>query len=210
MNEVKLSAQIREEIGTNKAKKLRQQHLVPGILYAQHLDKNINLVFNEQDLNRFLQNHDVGATVVLDTGKEEVLAMVRDIQRHHIKRNPLHIDFQALKSDVEIRVTVPFVYTGRDMLKEDLILQELLHGVEIEVLPRYLIERIELDISNAQYGDTMTVAELEISKDPNITVLTDPEEPIYNIIEADVFKEPEGDEDEDAEPALVGKKESEN
>ncbi len=206
MNTTVLKAQTRNTTGTNKAKKLRQSHLVPGILYGSKTD-NLNIVFDQIELAKFLQTNAKGSTANILLEGEEIFAIVREVQRDPIKRTPLHIDFQALQSDEKIRITVPFVFIGRETLGETLILQEFASGVEIQVLPKDLIDRVEVDISGSSYGDSMTIGELEIAKNEDIEILSEYSDPIYSIIEADVFEEPETDEEiEEGEemPEVIG------
>ena len=211
MSTTVLKAQMRNTTGTNKAKKLRQAKLVPGILYGSKTD-NLNIVFDQIELAKFLQTSAKGSTANILLDGEEIFAIVREVQRDPIKRTPLHIDFQALQSDEKIRITVPFVFIGRENLGETLILQEFAAGVEIQVLPKDLIDRVEIDISYSSYGDTMTIGELEIAKTEDIEILSEYSDPIYSIIEADVFDEPETD-DEAAEgeemPEVVGEESEE-
>lgn len=206
MSEIVLNAQTRDSRGTNKAKKLRQQKLVPGVLYGSQLE-NTKIVFDQIELSKFLSSNTTGSTANLMLNGEEVFAIVREVQRDQIKRTPLHIDFQALRSDEKIRIVVPFVFIGREKLGETLILQEFANGVEIQVLPKDLIDRVEIDIAFSEYGDTMTIGELEIVNNENIEILSDYSDQIYSIIEADEFVEPEIDEDvleEEETPEVIG------
>jgi len=206
MSKTILNAQMRESVGTNKAKKLRQQKLVPGILYGTDYE-NTNIVFDEIQLAKFLQTNAKGSTATVLLDGEEIFAIVREVQKDPLKRTPLHIDFQALRSDEKIRITVPFVFSGRENLAETLILQEFVSGVEIQVLPKDLIDRVEIDISFKEYGDTMTIGELEIAENEDIEILSDYSAQIYSIIEADVFEEPETEEEaleEEEAPEVVG------
>ncbi|MFP4457716.1 MAG: 50S ribosomal protein L25 [Clostridia bacterium] len=211
MSKTVLNANLRETVGTNKAKKLRQKKLVPGILYGSQLD-NTNIVFDQIELAKFLQTNAKGSTATVKLDGEEIFAIVREVQKDPLRRTPLHIDFQALRSDEKIRITVPFVFSGRENLAETLILQEFVSGVEIQVLPKDLIDRVEIDISFKEYGDTMTIGELEIAQNEDIEILSDYSAQIYSIIEADVFEEPEIEEEaleEEETPEVVGEGEEE-
>src|SRR4051812_17974912 len=106
MAEKKLNASPRDGGGKGGARKLRAQGLVPGVLYGHGMEP-LKVAIDQRDLYHVLHT-DAGTNVLVDlhVGKDQHLAMPREIQRDHIRDKFLHIDFLAVNRDEKIHVDV--------------------------------------------------------------------------------------------------------
>ena len=78
--------------------------------------------------------------------------------------------------------------------------QQMLHEVDFKALPSALVEKIELDIGDLKVGDTVRVADLDIAKDKDVDLTTDPETTVVTVTE--VRGAAAETEDEDAAEAV--------
>ncbi|PID82456.1 MAG: 50S ribosomal protein L25 [Clostridiales bacterium] len=195
MKRFKLDAEVRDK-GIS-AKHLKSEGFIPAIVYGAHIDA-ISVKIPKREVEKFIRTHHVGSSLDVEVGGESHFVLLKDIQLDVIKRDVIHLDFQALKAGEKVRVNVPIYLQGRDDLK-NIIVQELLSEIEISVLPKYLIDSIEVDVSNVKVGDQLTVAELEVNNNENIEILSNPEQLIFTAVEPSVYEEEVEEEDEEGE-----------
>lgn len=194
MKREKLTAERREHVGGNN--ELRRNGKVPAVLYGAHIDAD-NLVFPMNVIDKYVSNNSTGSTVDLVVDGKTVLALFKDVQVHPVNRKVIHLDFQALKADEKIKVTIPVVLNISDQ-DNNVMIQQSLSELEIEALPTDLVSDIAIDVPKSEVGSSLYVKDLDIMKDDNVTVITDEEEMIYNVVEVKEFVEPDPDAEAEA------------
>lgn len=196
-----LDAQKRDGIGKNKVNKLRNQDLIPAVIYAKGED-SINAQVSSKEFMKVLKKAGTSTIITLNLDGEEKRVLIKDFQTHPYKPEFLHIDFQAVRADQAIRVTVPVVLVGRDDIRvQPSVLIQNLDEVEVECLPKYIPQVIELDVTDMQIGESFEIKDLDIFKDENITILLEADETICSLQEPQ--EEKVADEEEEASAADV-------
>jgi large subunit ribosomal protein L25 len=182
MKDMILTAEIRETGSTTALKKLRVDGMVPAIVYGKHSDNRaIKLVGN--DVKRSDDHMTPGSSMNIKIGKEEILVIVKEIQRDAVLRNVIHIDFQELTKGEKIKVKIPVHVFNRDAVEGgNKVVQQQLQEIEIETLPKYLVQTVEVDCKLLQDTDTITVADLDIYNNENIEVFEDPKEVVASLV----------------------------
>ncbi|NDL68770.1 50S ribosomal protein L25 [Anaerotalea alkaliphila] len=188
MAKATLNAKNRTLVGTGKSKQMRASGQVPGILYGGHMEVQ-PIVLDKSEAEKFVQSHNVGAKVFVQLEGKEVMALLKDVQRNVFGNSLLHMDLQALTAGENVKLAVHLNFTGKEQLSPDSIAQELLHELEIETTPQYMMDSIDVDVSKLTFGDTLKVADLPIMQDPNIKVLSDPETALFTLVAKSVYKE---------------------
>jgi large subunit ribosomal protein L25 len=106
--------------------------------------------------------------------------LIRDIQRHPVKRAILHVDFQELVAGELVTVNIPIVLTGTSIgvrLNAG-ILTQVMSELACRVDPANIPNRIEVDVTNVNVGGSVHVGELnipagvEVMADSRDTILT--------------------------------------
>ncbi len=170
-----LNVKPRTVIG-KRVKALRRQGWVPAVIYGRHLQP-IPIQVESGELRRILAQAHGGARLITLQGDGEThLVLIREVQREPIRREILHVDFQAVELTEKIRVEVPVVFVGASPAVErgEGILVHGLTHVEIECLPGDLIEAIPVDLSALDRVDAaIHVRDLQVP--PGITVVSDPD-----------------------------------
>lgn len=210
MADLKLQAHKREAVGKNKVNKLRQQAIVPGVVYAKD-NKNLNVQVIAKDFESILSKAGTSTIINLEVEGENIPVLIKSYQTHPFKSQFLHVDFQKIKANEAIRVNIPVVLVGRDEIKvQPSVLIQNLDNIDVECLPKYIPQTAELNVVDMQIGDSLNVSDLDVSKNENITLLVEEDEvvcslqePQEEIIEEDLDEEiaevPTVNETEDAE-----------
>ena len=107
---------------------------------------------------------------------------MKDYQIDPIRGELLHTDFFEVSLTEAVRVSVHITPTGEAIgVKRDSgILQHNLREVEIECLPDKIPDRIEVDISHLEIGQSIHVSDLKFGE--GIKLISDTEELVLAII----------------------------
>ena len=183
MADIDLKSEKREAVGKNKVNKLRQQAIVPGVVYGKDKE-NINVQFTSRDFEKVLSQAGTSTIIDLDINGEKIPVLIKDYQMHPFKSQFFHVDFQAINAKEAIRVTVPVYLNGRDDIRvEPSVLVQNIDTVEVECLPMYIPQYAELEVTEMQIGDAFTVADLDIAKNENINILLEADEVVCSLQE---------------------------
>lgn len=212
---VTLNAQVRTVLG-KKVKRLRNEGIVPVVVYGAHIDP-VHLQIPYRPLQVALMEAGGSALIDIEVDNGEThTVLVRDVQRHVVREDIMHVDFMAVSAGEKLTAEIPIVLQGESPAFEQRIgiLVTGLNSLHIEVLPRNLPSEITVDISGlAEIGDAINVGDLNLSED--ITILAEPEELIARInppTTAPAAAEGAGelgDETEITEPEVVARGKSE-
>lgn len=183
MAKIVLKAEKREATGKNQVKKLRNKELIPGVIYAKN-QENVNVQFTARDFEKVLRQAGTSTIITLDIEGEGKEVLIKEFASHAYKNQFLHVDFQAIDQNEAIRVTVPVVLVNRDDMNEVTgVLVQNLESVEVECLPKYIPQTADVDVKEMAIGDNMTIADLDIASNENITILADEDEVVCSLQE---------------------------
>jgi len=186
MPEHLLQAQLRERTGKEFAKKLRQQGKIPGIYYA-HGEQAIPIILDQRETMKFLASG--SGLIDFQIGKRrKQKAIIKDVQVDPVKQTLVHIDVQGVSLEEKITINVPIVIVGEaiGVKQQGGILHQYVRELEVECLPLDIPDRIEIDVTNLNIGDSITGRSLSIDK---ATIVGDLDQPIVNVLPPTVEKE---------------------
>jgi large subunit ribosomal protein L25 len=208
---VSFNATARDQAGKGAARTLRSKGLIPAVIYGHGRDPQ-PLSLNARDLDKLLGHIQAESTVIeVSVGGTTSKTLIREIQRHPIKRQILHVDFQALVAGEKVTVSIPIVLEG---IPEGVrlgggVLDQTLRELEIEVDPSSIPDHIEFDVTNMVIGDSVHVSDLKMPE--GVEVLDDPETSVAvlaaprAVIEETAATEPVEGAEGVAEPEVIGK-----
>ena len=194
-----LKAELRNSEDIRKASRIRNEGFVPGVIYSSGEEtKSVKLDGN--DLHRYLNKFGSTGTVDVELEGKAVPVLIKEIQRHATKGNVMHLDLQRLSEDTIVKLRVPVTILGRELVetKEAVIRQQLM-DIELQCLPKYIPQVIQVDVSGLKIGDSITVNDLDFAKDENYEILTNLDEQIASL--ATTLKVDKDTEDEDTSEA---------
>ena len=101
------------------------------------------------------------------------LAMIRELQRHPVRRDVTHVDFLLVDADKELVVEVPIVLIGDDekISRENGILDQALHFLTVLAKPDAIPNQLEVDGSDLSIGDVIRVEDIVLP--PGVTTEVD-------------------------------------
>ncbi len=205
-----LNAEIRTVVG-KKTKRLRAQGWIPAVLYGPGVENRLLQIpagEAEAVLARAGTSHLI--TMNIRGDKSPVQVLLKGFQRDPIRRNLLHMDLYQVAMDKPITVEVPIVLVGSSPVlerREGILLQGK-QTLEIECLPKDLIEAVEVDLSVlTEVDQQITVADLALP--PTIRVLDNPEEMIVRVSPLEEEEEVVEEAPTAAEPELIRRRKEE-
>lgn len=181
MAEFKLSAEPRQGVGKNKVDKLRVEELIPAVVYGKG-EENTLVTVSAREFDRVYKQAGSNALIDLAFDGKTKPVLVKDIQRHPYKNQYLHIDFYLINMKESIKVMVPVVLEGRDSIRvQPSVLMQLVNEVEVECLPNDIPQHATVNVEAMEIGDQITVEDLDVASNDQLTVLSDREEIIATL-----------------------------
>ena len=171
---VKLQVQARESRGSASSRRLREEGLIPGVLYGSG-DKAHPFSIEERQLRKALTgDHGLHAIldVVLEGQQKAHHAVVKDYQLDPTRARLLHIDLHEVRLDQAIQTNVVIELVGEAAgQKEGGVLSQINREVRVEALPMEVPDHLELDISAMVIGDSLRITDLRVPE--GVTLLDD-------------------------------------
>ncbi|MBI4981751.1 MAG: 50S ribosomal protein L25 [Candidatus Omnitrophica bacterium] len=206
MEEILLDAEKRQEIGKGKVKHLRDEGILPAVVY--YGGKNsLALKISRSQLLKLIHQHHIETAVINlkvkdDTSKKSRPCLIKEIQYDPVHGNIVHVDFNEISLTKAIKVNVPVVAKGESIgvKQEGGSLEHILWEVEVECLPTNIPKEIEVDITQLKLGDSIHVKDMVAPS--GVKILTDAEGIVLSIaapmkeevaaaVEGEEAKEPE-------------------
>src|SRR5215217_7604491 len=109
--QLKLSAQVRTSAGRSAVRKIKQQGLVPAVIYGAKQQAQ-NLQLNAREIQNLL-SHATGENLLVELEiageghNAKSLALIQQVQHHPLKGNVVHVDFHAVSADEKIHAEIP-------------------------------------------------------------------------------------------------------
>jgi large subunit ribosomal protein L25 len=155
----------RQEAGAGAIKRLRTAGHVPAVIYGKHYP-NENVSVDAKKL-RDLLIHSTSENILVDlkVGGKTQLALIQDVQHNPINDQVTHIDFHAVKEDETIHARIPVELLGECVgVKLGGQLRHHIHSLDIKCLPKDLPEKISIDISTLDVGQSLHVGDIPFAK----------------------------------------------
>jgi large subunit ribosomal protein L25 len=197
----KLSLTARAPEGSRSARRLRRLGEVPGVIYGGEVEPSHFSVDA-----RILRNTLAHSGAILDVSIDDATAtpvLVKDLQRHPVRGEIVHVDFLRVNMNETIHTTVVLELTGVEEapgVVEGGVLSQETREVNIEALPGDIPDSITHDVGAMQINDTLTLSAVTVPA--GITLLDDLEETVIATITPPTLEQ-ESD-DIETETALVG------
>ncbi len=178
-----LKVQTRAQAGRTAVKRIKQQGLVPAVIYGGK-DQPQNLQVNAREISGLLAravSEHLLVELEIANGADIVnrLALIQEVQHDALKGDVLHVDFRAVRTDEKIHAEVPIEPVGEATGVKNFggVLEVALHSLVVECLPRDLPEVISIDVSELGVGQAIHVKDVSLpdgvtaKADPDLTVV---------------------------------------
>ncbi|ELN1765090.1 50S ribosomal protein L25/general stress protein Ctc [Staphylococcus pseudintermedius] len=174
-------------------RKIREAGKVPAVVYG-YGTKNVSVKVDEVEFIKLIREVGRNGVIELGVGSKQIKVMVSDYQYDSLKNQITHIDFLAINMTEERTVEVPVHLIGEAPgAKEGGVVEQPLFNLEITATPDSIPEYIEVDISELNINDSLSVADVKVSggftieneaEDTIVSVVAPTEEPTEEEIEA--------------------------
>src|SRR6266571_1002895 len=152
---VSLSASPRQATGKGAARQARFRGRVPAVIYGHGRDTQ-PLELEAKALEKALQGVEPASTIIdLAVDGKTVKTLIREIQRHPIRTDIIHVDFYEIHATEKVKLKVPVHLVGNPdgVRNAGGVLDQVTREVEIEVLPENIPDRVELDVTALKVGE---------------------------------------------------------
>jgi len=196
MAEIILTATPRPPQGTRPVRRLRNEGKIPGVVYGMGADP-IPLSVEWRELRAALVTEQgLNAVIHLEVDGEQMPTLVKEMQRHPVRRNVLHVDFIRVDLNKPVDVDVPIHLEGEaeSVAREGGVVDQTLTSLAIHAKPSDIPAGLTVDITDLEIGGAKHVSDIVLPE--GVTTSVDPEETVvtasYQAVEVE---EPvEGDE----------------
>ena len=177
-----LTAETGRSTGSASSRRLRAEDKIPGVLYGHGMSP-IALSVARRDLRNALSGA-AGANTIIDLKVDGTVypAIVKEMQRHPVRRTVSHIDFQQISMNEEIVVHVPVHLTGtaKAVVAEGGLVDAAIDSIEVRTTPGNLPNEILIDITNMTIHDIVRLSDVALPK--GVVAVGDPDMPVVTVL----------------------------
>jgi large subunit ribosomal protein L25 len=190
MSQTTLVAQTGRETGSSASRRLRAADNIPGVLYGQGMAP-VSVSVGRRDLRLALSGPAGFNTVLsLEVDGKKYPAVIKEVQRHPVKRNVNHIDFLQINMKELLTVAVPLHLHGeaKAVIAQGGLVDPAVDTIEVECTPDDMPNEFVVDVTDMQPGDVIRLSDLPMPKgvtslgDPDLVIVT----AIHGISEAEL------------------------
>lgn len=199
------------ETDKKSVKELRESGWIPSVVYGYETEST-SIAVKERDLLDTLRETGRNGVIKLNVDGKDVNVVLNDYQADVLTGFLTHADFLAINMTEELEVDVTINLVGdAPGEKEGGTVQQPVWEITVRVKPSDIPEHIDVDVSELQIGETITVA--DIREKVKFEILTEDEVGLVMIsaprTEEEMDALDEATEDTSAEPEVIGAKEEE-
>ena len=194
--------------GSANSRRLRREDHIPGVVYGHGMDP-ISISVVRRDL-RLALSGPAGVNTVLDLTVDGKVypAIVKEMQRHPVRRNVSHIDFIQVDLNEEITIAIPVRLEGeaKAVIDEGGLVDPAVDTVEVRTTPRNIPNEIVIDITDLTMDSVITLGDIKLPA--GVTAIADPETAIVTVLVTREEELPEAEAAEGEEGAAEGEGEA--
>ena len=194
--------------GSANSRRLRREDHIPGVVYGHGMDP-ISISVVRRDL-RLALSGPAGVNTVLDLTVDGQVypAIVKEMQRHPVRRNVSHIDFIQVDLNEEITIAIPVRLEGeaKAVIDEGGLVDPAVDTIEVRTTPRNIPNEIVIDITDLTMDSVITLGDIKLPA--GVTAIADPETAIVTVLVTREEELPEAEAAEGEEGAAEGEGEA--
>ncbi|TFH17122.1 MAG: 50S ribosomal protein L25 [Acidimicrobiales bacterium] len=182
MSETVLQAETGRNAGSSDSRRLRAEGKIPAVVYGHGMDP-LPVSVDRRELRHALSGA-AGMNTILDLTVDGTVypSLIKDIQRHPVKRNVQHVDFIQVNLNEEIVVSIPIHLEGeaKDVSNNgglvDLAMQEL----QVRTTPRNIPDGVTIDVSEMTMDSVIRVEDIPLPS--GVVAEADADAPVVTVL----------------------------
>ena len=168
--------------GSASSRRLRREDKIPGVLYGQGMEPVV-LHVERRDLRQALSGSAGSNTVLnLQVDGKTYPAIIKEMQRHPVRRTVSHVDFLQVNLQEAVTVSVPVRLEGeaKAVVSNGGLVDPAVDTLEVSTTPGNIPDEIVIDITSMQVGDVIRLADLQLPT--GVSALGDPDMPVVTVL----------------------------
>src|SRR5262249_53717178 len=149
----------RADFGSRASRRLRNEGIVPGVVYAGGEEATAFQVA-EREVRLIL--HEGAALFDLEVeGSKAVPVVIKEQQLHPVRGTMQHLDLQQVKLDEAIQADVVIELEGVDDapgVRASGVLEHVTREITVEALPTEIPDKLVVDVSAMEINDTLQLS----------------------------------------------------
>ena len=177
-----ITLSIKERNTYKTVAEARKNGFIPAVYYGSHT-ASTSILVPRLAFEKALKQAGESTVIALNGGKEDIQALIHDVQFDPVTTAPIHVDFKAVSANETVQVPVQLEFIGTSNAVKNLgaTLVKVLHEIEIEALPANLPHEITVDISALNnVDDVIYVKDLVLPK--GVTAVSDAQEVVASLM----------------------------
>jgi len=202
MAEIVLAAETGRPRGSSAARRLRASGRIPAVVYGAGIESTPVSVDWRELRAALTTERGLNALINLELDGSQHTVVVREMQRHPVRRDVLHVDFLAVDVTQDISGDVPLIVVGEaeKVVRERGVVEQVLSVLVVRGRPGAIPGQIEVDVSDLDVGGQITVGDLDLPE--GVETDADPEETVVTaVLSSAAFVEEEAEEAAEAAEA---------
>lgn len=198
-NEFEFVAESRGNSGKIAARAARRIGKVPAVVYGGEGEPQ-TIMLAQNEVVKHLNNEAVYSHLLdLNIDGKSEKAVLKDVQRHPVKPQILHLDFMRVSAKHELKIHVPLHFINEEScvgVKAGGVITHSMVDLEVTCLPKDLPEFIEIDLSGLEVGDSIHISDIKLPSGVESVALAqegDHDHVVAQVMKTRVAAEDEGD-----------------
>ncbi len=159
-----LTVEMGRPRGTRPSRRLRRSGRIPAVVYGMG-ENAVTVSVDQADLRGALSTvAGLNALITLDIDGGRQHSIVKDLQRHPVRRDVLHVDFLRINPDHEVEVEVPLVLVGdaKNVTQASGMVDQVMHRVPVWAKPADIPTEVTADVSELEVGSSLRVSDIDL------------------------------------------------
>ena len=180
MEQIEIAGYKREKLNYNGLKKLREEALVPGVLYGEKINKMFSV---PAFLLKNIVYSSIPKLIKFNIEGDVFDCILKEVQFHPVSEVILHVDFMQVEKNKKIQIVVPILIQGANIalgVKKGGLLIQNLKKTTVLGLYEDIPNVINVDVANLDAGETLRISDI-LNKNEKYKILADHKAPIVGI-----------------------------
>lgn len=205
-----LVAETGRPTGSANSRRMRREEHIPAVVYGQGMQP-ITISVVRRDLRHALSGP-AGVNTVLDLTVDGKVfpAIVKELQRHPVRRTVAHVDFLQVNLNEEITISIPVRLEGeaKQVIAEGGLVDPAVDTIEVRTTPRNIPNEIVIDITDMTMDTVITLGDIQLPA--GVTPVAEPDMAVVTVLitRAEELEEPAAAEGEEGEAGEAGEGEA--
>jgi large subunit ribosomal protein L25 len=205
-----LVAETGRPTGSANSRRMRREEHIPAVVYGQGMQP-ITISVVRRDLRHALSGP-AGVNTVLDLTVDGKVfpAIVKELQRHPVRRTVAHVDFLQVNLNEEITISIPVRLEGeaKQVIAEGGLVDPAVDTIEVRTTPRNIPNEIVIDITDMTMDTVITLGDIQLPA--GVTPVAEPDMAVVTVLitRAEELEEPAEGEGEEGEAGEAGEGEA--